>query len=67
MRTKPARTPSGELAVSQPDVNGWDVSYNPDDARWYIARRVRGDELEFVADFADRRNALAWARRHAPG
>lgn len=66
MRTKPTRTPSGAIAVRQPSVNGWDISYNPDDGRWYVARTVRNDELEFVANYAERRNALAYARKHQP-
>lgn len=63
-RTKPATMPDGTPAVRQPPVNGWDISYNPDDGRWYVARPVRGGELEFVADYAERRNAVAYARGH---
>ena len=66
MRTHPTKTLSGGIAVRQPAVNGWDISYNPDDGRWYVARRVRGDELEFVANFAERRNALQYAKTHNP-
>ena len=66
MRTKPQKTPNGAIDVIQPTVNGWDISYNPDDGRWYVARHVRGDELEFVANYAERRNALAYARTHQP-
>ena len=64
MRTKPQKTPSGAIDVRQPMVNGYDISYNPDDDRWYVARIVRGDELEFLANFAERRNAVQYAKRH---
>ena len=66
MRTRPNTRPDGTPTVRQPDVNGWNISYNPDDGRWYVARHVRGDELEFVANYAERRNALAYARTHQP-
>lgn len=65
-RIRPTRDVAGRLTVCQPSVNGWDISYNPDDGRWYIARIVREDELEFVANYAHRRNAYAYARRNAP-
>lgn len=66
MRTRPQTMPDGTPTVRQPSVNGWDISYNPDDGRWYVARIVRNDELEFVANYAERRNALAYARKHNP-
>ena len=66
MRTRPQTMPDGTPTVSQPSVNGWDISYNPDDGRWYVARTVRDDELEFRANYAERRNALTYARTHQP-
>ena len=66
MRTRPQTMPDGTPIVRQPSVNGWDISYNPDDGRWYVARTVRNDELEFVANYAERRNALTYARTHQP-
>ena len=67
MRTAPKTLADGRLAVSQPSVNGWDISYNPDDARWYVARPRAGfpGELEFVRDYKERRNAIQFARRHS--
>jgi hypothetical protein len=51
-----------EPAVDQPDVNGWAISWNPDDGRWYIERpNVRGPA---VATFKDRRNAVRYAKTH---
>lgn len=63
MRTKAIKTPDGRIAVSQPPVNGYDISYNPDDGRWYVAKTVHDGELEFIANFAERRNAIQYARR----
>lgn len=51
-----------EPAVRQPDVNGWQVSYNPDDARWYINHPTNED---FVRHYKDQRNALYFARTHS--
>ena len=64
MRTYTTKTPYGKIAVNQPPINGYDISYNPDDRRWYVAQIVRGDELEFIANFADRRNAIQYAKTH---
>jgi hypothetical protein len=45
-----------EPAIVQTCVNGWPVSWNPDDGAPGIA----------VASFKDRRNALQYARCHEP-
>ena len=51
---------TGEPYVQQPDENGWGISWNPDDGRWYV-HRPDGD---VVATFAERRNAVQYARSH---
>ncbi len=51
-----------EPAINQPAVNGWAISWNPDDDRWYVERP---DALGVaVATFKDRRNAIQYARTH---
>lgn len=67
-RSAPHKTPDGQPTVRQPPVNGWDISYNPDDRRWYVARPRQGfpGELEFISDFAERRNAVAFAKKKTP-
>ena len=68
MRTTPKTLADGRLAVMQPPVNGWDISYNPDDNRWYVARPHADypEELEFVPNYKARRNAIQFATRHHP-
>ena len=36
---KPMYLNGGKLAVTQPHINGWIVSWNPDDELFYIERR----------------------------
>ena len=54
--------PSGRIAVSQLPVNGWDISYNPDDDRWYVCDPVTMDAIKIYAEL---RNARYWAKRNA--
>jgi len=53
-----------EPAIVQPCVNGWPISWNPDDGRWYV--EVPGASGIAVATFKDRRNAMQYARQHEP-
>ena len=64
-RTKATMNPhrAGEPAIRQPSVNGWDISWNPDDGKWYVSHP---DTLEAVGIYKERRNALAYARKHNP-
>lgn len=50
-----------EPQVTQPSVNGWDISWNPDDSRWYVCRP--GDPAA-VGTFKERRNAIQYAKTH---
>ena len=55
------RTPD----VTQTPVNGWGMTFNPDDGRWYVHHP--DDEAGCAhATFAERRNALQYARTHTP-
>ena len=54
-----------EPMIDQGIINGWNMSWNPDDNRYYVARTVRGDELEFVASYNAWRNAVQYARKHS--
>lgn len=50
-----------EFAVIQPPVNDWNISWNPDDDRWYVEHPITG---ESVSNFKDRRNVMQYARNH---
>ncbi len=50
-----------ELAIDQGIVNGWHVSFNPDDGRWYVAITDNGLAS---ATFATRSNAMYYAKTH---
>lgn len=50
-----------EPAVRQPDVNGWEISYNPDNKRWYVHHPTNED---FGRNYAHQRNAVYYARTH---
>lgn len=62
-RTKPVMNPHrpDEPAVHQPPCAGWAISYNPESREWHVDFP---DTRESIRIFSDRRNALAWARRH---
>lgn len=49
-----------EPAVTQAAVNGWQLSWNPDDKRWYVER----PDVTAAAAFKEFRNATNWARKH---
>lgn len=53
-----------EPAVSQPRVNGWNISWNPDDQRWYVCA---ADDGIAAATFRERRNAIQYAKKHTNG
>lgn len=52
------RLASGEPEVDQGEINGWNVSWNPDDGRFYVVAGKR------VATFVLWANATYWARTH---
>jgi hypothetical protein len=51
-----------EPAIVQPCVNGWSISWNPDDGRWYV--EIPGEPRAVVATFKERHNAMQYARTH---
>lgn len=57
-KTRPVMN-GDEPAVIQPSVNGWAISWNPDDDRWYVSHMN-----DTRATFKERQNALHWARTH---
>ena len=61
MHTKPYRRKmhGTEPAINQGTLNGFDLSYNPDDERFYI---VRDDET--LATFRHWHNATRYCRTH---
>lgn len=57
-------TPSGAIAVNQEPVNGWDISYNPDDGRFYVHARDENHTVHSIVK--ELRNARQYARTHMP-
>lgn len=60
----------GVVAVRQIGLNGFDLSYNPDDGKWYVCDWNGYGDLETRAMFkGDRKglsNARAFMRRSVP-
>ena len=60
----------GAPAVRQTGLNGFDLSYNPDDQKWYVCDWNTYGDLETRAMFkGDRKglaNARAFMRRNVP-
>lgn len=50
----------GELAIEQLSVNGWPITWNPDDSRFHVERLDRTS----AAAFKELRNARTYARTH---
>ena len=67
-RTKPLMNPHrpDEPAIRQPPCAGWAISYDPEARAWHVAfPDSDGPEAcRSIRIFSERRNALAWARRH---
>ena len=58
------RHSNGLIAVEQLPKNGWDISYNPDDRRFYVAQVDEHGDLKTKATFAELRNARQYAGKH---
>lgn len=52
----------GQPLVHQHVINGWLVSYNPDDKRYHVA--VDEQYAGSAATFTEYRNAVQWAKKH---
>ena len=52
----------GMLAVQQVGVNGFDLSHNPDDGRWYVCDWNEWGDLVTRATFQGGKNGFANAR-----
>jgi hypothetical protein len=52
----------GQPLVHQHVINGWLVSYNPDDSRYHVA--VDEPYAGSAAMFTEYRNAVQWAKKH---
>lgn len=69
-RTIPFEMNGNEPAVDQETINGWPISWNPDDNRFYveIPEEVAGARGVAAAMFNSAlkgwHNTLYWARRH---
>ena len=57
------KLPSGKIAIEQHTINGYDITFNPDDARFYITRLVGGDDVT-MATATMLRNAVQWCKIH---
>lgn len=65
--TKPHRKnllPDGSPAVDQGVCNGWPISYNPDDDRYYV--HWPDEDQNTRARFKDFSNAVQFCRRRTP-
>jgi len=49
-----------EPCVDQGTLNGWHMSWNPDDGRYYV------EDATGARTFKDWRNAIQYARKHKP-
>ena len=50
-----------EPAIEQPDRNGWNISWNPDNGMFYVTHPTTG---ETVRMYRNRNNAMYWADRN---
>lgn len=59
-----------DLDVYQGNVNGFEISFNPDDRRFYVCdHNEYGDEetrATFAGDAKGWANAVFWAKNHQP-
>jgi hypothetical protein len=55
------REPNGEPKIDQGQLNGWFLTWNPDDDRFYVSPE---DDGVAVATFARFTNATRYARTH---
>lgn len=63
-RFRPKRLPSGRFEVDQGEVNGYPISFNPDDQRFYVHEKGTTDGTATLATFKEVRNAVQYARTH---
>lgn len=54
------KTDQGKIAVDQGIINGWFLTYNPDDSRFYICEQNNGADP--VATFKHHHNAVRHCR-----
>ena len=47
------------VSIGQYEINGWDISYNPDDNYFYICNRNSYGDMETVARY-DATSSRAW-------
>lgn len=64
------RHPNGVICIEQDSINGFDISYNPDDELWYVYDRDEYGDYRTRARFAGNTkgftNAHYWARTNKP-
>lgn len=48
-----------EPCIEQRKVNGYDISWNPDDGRYYVSK---GED--WIAHYKDMRNAVSYCKKH---
>lgn len=52
---------AGQPAITQAVINGWQLTWNPDDKRYYLEAGERKQP-----NFKDYRNAVQYAKKHSP-
>jgi len=55
---------NGEISIMQSPVNGFCISYNPDDSRWYVTGPDNETRAIFSGTPKGFYNARQYARRH---
>lgn len=51
----------GSTSVEQHEINGWTITWNPDDRRFYVSR---GTDGVATATFSRWSNAVYYAKNH---
>ena len=56
---------NGEIAIRQTTINGFEISYNPDDDRWYVLH-IATDEnrTTYAGNRKGFYNATQYAKKH---
>jgi hypothetical protein len=60
-RVKSLRMPDGRYEIYQHPVGKYQISFNPDDDRFYV--HAAGPDMDVLKTYAELRNARAFAKR----
>jgi hypothetical protein len=60
------RTRGNTPRIDQPCINGWYITWNPDDARYYVAPNYDGVAAATFGGVRGWSNTVQWAKNHNP-